>query len=353
MMLPVIVAITLTCTIGLFSPYLCPERYNLDATRAIVFLTGVIPVALALGCIATTTPASSSAVLEGRWAVKDDKNHSVYGAQANHDFCESNYAYSPYVAELHNTWTSMPIVAMACVGMHYTWRYTHEVRFVLAFGSIGSVGIGSALFHGMLLRWGQVLDEVPMILYLFCMIYMQVERERLPRLGCWFPLALALLCSSIVLLYLVFNFYMFFLVGFISGGALVIFSGMFFLFGPDGDKLMQYLFYRAFTLLCVGICSWFLDDLLCEHPTYPSRWLHLHVVWHFSAAFASYLFVLIHVAFRAKTLGYDSVLVLPNGCTLRSRQSAATHEPLVRSAPGPIPPFFLPYVAFETRPKES
>ena len=45
-----------------------------------------------------------------------------------------------------------------------------------AFLSLGSVGVGSTLFHCNLLRWGQVLDEAPMLLYVFTGTYLALEQ---------------------------------------------------------------------------------------------------------------------------------------------------------------------------------
>ena len=128
--------------------------------------------------------------------------------------------YSGYVAELHNTWTSVAIVPIALLAMHSTRQHaSRETRFVLAYASVGSVGVGSALFHGMLRRWGQVLDELPMILILFCVAFIAIEREKAPRYGAWFPAALALAAAAIVVLYLICNVYTVFLVGFVRHTA--------------------------------------------------------------------------------------------------------------------------------------
>ena len=119
----------------------------------------------------------------------------LHGKLANHNFCEEDYRYTSYIAEFHNTWSSLPIIFYGSVGPYYTRKYaTKELRFSFAFISIGAVGIGSALFHGTLLRIGQVFDEVPMLCIIFVGIFCFVENQKLPKYGIWFPIALITSC---------------------------------------------------------------------------------------------------------------------------------------------------------------
>jgi len=82
---------------------------------------------------------------------------------ANYDWCEPNYQHTHYVAEFFNTLSSVPI----CLVGLYSFRMalTHQYGFNFLCASLGLfvVGVGSVVFHGTLLRQGQVLDEVPMI----------------------------------------------------------------------------------------------------------------------------------------------------------------------------------------------
>ncbi|SCV03045.1 LAME_0H07272g1_1 [Lachancea meyersii CBS 8951] len=79
------------------------------------------------------------------------------------DWCEENYVVSPFVAEWSNTITNSAFVALA---MYVTWSaYYHklEKRFVMIGVGLGTVGVGSWLFHMTLRYEYQLLDELPMI----------------------------------------------------------------------------------------------------------------------------------------------------------------------------------------------
>jgi dihydroceramidase len=90
---------------------------------------------------------------EGYW--------TVWGAPALVDWCEANYVGSTYVAELLNTASSVAMVMIALAGLW--WVRAEGWRFMLGMGGLAVVGLGSAAFHGTLLRVAQAADELPMI----------------------------------------------------------------------------------------------------------------------------------------------------------------------------------------------
>ena len=79
------------------------------------------------------------------------------------DWCEPNYVYTPYVAELWNTLSSLAVVLMGVVGLALSWRYGYRRRFWLSFALVLAVGCGSVAFHGTQRQEGQALDELPMV----------------------------------------------------------------------------------------------------------------------------------------------------------------------------------------------
>eukprot|EP00392_Amoebophrya_sp_AT5.2_P001871 g1876.t1 len=89
------------------------------------------------------------------------------------DFCEPNYVYSPYVAEL---WNSLSAVAMFFIGLYTyccclpesakrTWN-TRIIWGLFCLQSIGSVGL-----HAFLDRRFQKLDELPMVFCALACLY--------------------------------------------------------------------------------------------------------------------------------------------------------------------------------------
>ena len=82
---------------------------------------------------------------------------------ADYDWCENNYAITPYVAEFFNALSSVTIVLAGVFWERRTIRYGYGLRWHIASAGLVSIGLGSIAFHGTLLRWAQVLDEVPML----------------------------------------------------------------------------------------------------------------------------------------------------------------------------------------------
>lgn len=102
-----------------------------------------------------------------------------FGSRAAVDWCEANYAVVPWIAEFWNTLSSIVIFAVGAYGTICWWQNRHklEMRFGAAFASLAIIGLGSAAFHGTLLRVPQACDELPMIwLGLIC-FYCMVTRE--------------------------------------------------------------------------------------------------------------------------------------------------------------------------------
>lgn len=129
------------------------------------------------------------------------------------DFCESNYVYTPYCAELWNSLSSLIIAGIAYYFMMHSIKVTNGPymeefllssekrrgmlfstktatssnydpsmvfqtyifqRYLCFWSILTAVGIGSFLFHGTLQRWAQACDEVPMVIanvvYLYSLV---------------------------------------------------------------------------------------------------------------------------------------------------------------------------------------
>ena len=93
---------------------------------------------------------------------------------ASIDWCEQNYAVTPWVAEFWNTLSSLAMVAAGLVGL-WTRRFAREVR--LAFALLTLVGLGSIAFHGTLRFELQMLDELPMLYLVTWMAWLLVENR--------------------------------------------------------------------------------------------------------------------------------------------------------------------------------
>ena len=185
----------------------------------LIVLSGVCTVVLpVLGALATVLLHRSSSRREDS---QENRPYTpawipgVHGTGANHNFCEEDHTFSSWIAEFHNSWSSLPIIFYGGVGPYYTRRYaTKELRFSAGFVSIGAVGVGSTLYHATLLRVGQILDEVPMLCIIFSGIYCFIEDEKERKYGAWFPILLISVCLALVAGYLVFYLHILFVLAF-------------------------------------------------------------------------------------------------------------------------------------------
>ncbi|KAF8810306.1 alkaline phytoceramidase [Phlegmacium glaucopus] len=92
------------------------------------------------------------------------QNKGVYGpVTATLDWCEINFQFSPYIAEIANTFSNLFMVGLALCGALQATKENLPTRFLLGYAGLALVGVGSFLFHATLLFEAQLADELPMI----------------------------------------------------------------------------------------------------------------------------------------------------------------------------------------------
>ena len=82
-------------------------------------------------------------------------------AQSN--FCEEDYAITPYIAEFVNTLSNLAYVICGCIGLWRERSNSNRTRCIGYYGLI-IVGICSGLFHSLLRFWAQMADDLSMFL---------------------------------------------------------------------------------------------------------------------------------------------------------------------------------------------
>lgn len=202
------------------------------------------------------------------------------------DWCESNYRFTPYVAELFNTLSSLVILAVGVAGM-YVHRQRLEARFLLAFAALACVGVGSVAFHGTLRFELQLLDELPMLYLALVIVYILIEDRAEPRFGRWFPASLALYGVALTVLSAStrgkLQFYAFQL----SFGSLELFAlyGVYRLYRCSTDDAVRRLYRAGMGAYALAILCWFADLRFChtlsvQLPALGVPNPQLHAVWH-------------------------------------------------------------------------
>ena len=192
------------------------------------------------------------------------------------DWCEQNYAVTPYVAEFFNTLSSLAMVIAGVLGAR---RRSLDGRVRVAFGLLVLVGLGSIAFHGTLRRQLQMLDELPMLYLVTWLVWLLVETGPRPRLGRWFPAALVayVLLATVAAAFTGggVQFYAFH----VSFGALELFClgrVSWLAFRPENAPVRRQ-FFAGIGAYALGLGLWFVDLLDCSHLV-PNP--QLHAWWH-------------------------------------------------------------------------
>eukprot|EP01012_Entosiphon_sulcatum_P003245 TRINITY_DN10964_c0_g1_i1.p1 TRINITY_DN10964_c0_g1~~TRINITY_DN10964_c0_g1_i1.p1 ORF type:complete len:260 (+),score=47.51 TRINITY_DN10964_c0_g1_i1:36-782(+) len=217
---------------------------------------------------------------------------------SNVEWCEPNYAVSPYIAEFGNTLSSLPMVVFGLWGAHHTWRSCcTQRRFQLGFLGLALVGIGSAAFHATLRRYAQLLDELPMLWCNLVFLYCVVDRSPRdqPRHP-WLAPLLFVFGTIATVSYLWANLFPIFIASY--GGVLafiVLYSLRLVFLSGKADPVARRLWIVSFSCYFGGLLLWVLDNNFC--PTVQP--FHFHSLWHLGAGLGTYLWVSLTVALHA------------------------------------------------------
>lgn len=278
------------------------------------------------------------------------------------DFCETNYLLSPHVVEPHNVLSSLwGLSLLGVIGM-CRGNPTGELRFKVAYGVLGVIGMGSAALHGTLHWVFQSSDELPMIYLVIAGLYCCLENDTKRVAYPWLPHTLVALGIANTLVYFRFQeIYVVFLLTFVSmilavlvlhvriarnermivlcetpgsvvGSTSTIATGTgtgTIGCGGTGTSVsmstesrrdnarVALQFYAWHYLVFVGIATpvWILDQMWCDalRPAYDSlpsflRGCTFHVVWHATAGLGAHTILQFFVACRMSVLGKPCVI---------------------------------------------
>lgn len=246
------------------------------------------------------------------------------------DWCETNYQHLFHVGELFNSASSLVLVLTGLMGIALHWRVL-ERRFLLAFGLLALVGVGSTAFHMTLRREHQMLDELPMLYLAIVIVYILLEDRPQRRFGPWFPLAL--FSHAVLVTYL--NAFMqgpvqFFLFQ-VSFATLEFFAlgRTYFLQKRSPDTGTKRLFQLGIASYALAIVLWVSDIQFCPtlNETLPSLGVpnpQFHAWWHVLVAFGFNALLLVIARERLRTLGTEARLKPMLGVIPRVMPSTAT-----------------------------
>jgi dihydroceramidase len=227
---------------------------------------------------------------------------------ASVDWCEPNYTFAPWVAEVVNTATSLPMGALGAYGAWRAWRTGEEARWALGFAGLGVVGFGSAAFHGTLLRGPQALDELPMVWLGLVGVWLVFSRAAPSgtRRGAAAAAALAVYAAIFTALYLwMEDYFQFFIATYGLLVAAMTVTGVHHTWIKPGHAASGPLLMGSILCYLGSLAFFWIPEhvlLPCEHPLQA---LHLHGLWHLGAGYGTWLWLLWARADRAGATGRD------------------------------------------------
>jgi dihydroceramidase len=212
--------------------------------------------------------------------ISESWSDGIWGpVTATLDWCEVNYQFSRYIAEMANTFSNLYSISLALHGVFTARSESLPTRYVL--GSLGfmCVGIGSFAFHATMLYQAQLADELPMIFVAsyanYVMFNTNPHYDTLSRRG--LSLVAALLGFNVLFTwsYIIYRNPLYHQVVFailmLSTAARVYYL----LRLSDASKqipdpvrlLISALFVRGLGLFALGFFIWNLDNIFCTTLT--------------------------------------------------------------------------------------
>ncbi|KAG2175303.1 hypothetical protein INT44_007791 [Umbelopsis vinacea] len=210
------------------------------------------------------------------------------------DWCEANYAFSPYIAEF---WNSISSIAMILLGEIRFYKIeSKQFRFV--FHLITAVGIGSFLFHATLNRYTQAMDEVPMVWAAIALFFIMLETRfgPMPKVAVGFTLYAIFATIMVVAPASQYQFYVFH--GTFGSLEVISIIMIWTIYRAKKTKIpgLETLFKRGISIYALAVACWLVDLHFCSWlsslPVNPQ----LHAFWHIFASIGLlHLFSIVYV----------------------------------------------------------
>lgn len=230
-----------------------------------------------------------------------------FGERSIVDWCEANYAVVPWIAEFWNTVSSIVIFMVGAYGAVRWWQHRHELerRFGVAFASLAIIGVGSAAFHGTLLRIPQACDELPMVwlglICFYCVVTRRAETPESIRTRWWMGLTLgALLFTGAY--FAVKDYFALFIGVYGAVVAYVCVATWRIAFRESEDARLRRLFWWSVVAYIGGFgLLWIPERTLgCDHAFQA---IQPHMLFHLSSSIGPYAWILLATMDRLLRLG--------------------------------------------------
>lgn len=228
------------------------------------------------------------------------------------DWCETNYAWSPFVAEFWNTLSSLAIFFAGMYGWHIAVVDGLEMRFQVSQLLVASVGVGSACFHCTLRHVEQQCDETPMVLTLLNWFYELFADtwEGNSFLKAAMPVLLVVYGVAFALLHNSYRWTTFFQVHF-AAGALINLARCIYVSREKGLSPANGLLKRATIATVLATFFWMTDFHFCsklQSGEVPNP--EGHAWWHVLIAYAILQCTSFSIYRRCTQLGIPAIVTM-------------------------------------------
>lgn len=183
-------------------------------------------------------------------------------------FCEEHYIQSEYIAEYYNTISGL---TYSLVGLCF-WQTSLSKEVVY---SLISLGLSTALFHGTMRYYGQIADELSMLVLSFYLI--KEVHEDLPIQGLGFLVSTYFMANDMFsiffIMFMSLQVYLYLLTDYIIKETTKW----------RGDSVKKLVKKKNYATLLGAIC-WVGDILFCDYISVS----YLHALWHIFTSLALY-----------------------------------------------------------------
>ena len=223
---------------------------------------------------------------------------SILTLPAYIDYCEPNYYFTPYVAELFNTVTNLSFILSALYAFYQCRRFQLPSRFYAIATFILLTGINSALFHATLTWVGLKADETSENLIFVTLIHLHRH---------WLVTTIHALLATIGVLFFHLLLFCELHIVFVSFVTIQHFYSR-----MAANPAIRRPFLRGFLLSLAGEACWIMDHVACAALGW--QW-QLHGWWHvLIGASIHQIFVVAVLVYGRQGIG-RSTLAGRNGVT--------------------------------------
>lgn len=222
------------------------------------------------------------------------------------------------MAEWHNTWSSLFIILLPFLGLHYS-NPTREFRFTLAYIVLMIIGAGSVTLHTTLSSLGQKLDEIPMLwmctVIFYCILDNKSKSKKEAASSVVAYSCLAFVVCQTLIYFRIQSLYEVFVMGYLTMVLTIMFWTAKICWLDDKGEAQGLLrnlwLFSVLNYVVIGSTVWMLDMYACE----PWREYYdvlggmtWHIIWHFGAGLATYCTIQQLIVQRLATLGLQPKL---------------------------------------------